>query len=298
LAASRLMGLTHEQTFFIVTLSCYTAAALLLWRSWVMKPFKLWTTFMHEFSHATGAWLCCHQVTGIEVHADEGGLTHWRGNNVECAKHLVVPAGYLGSCIWGCAIFLSTQGGDMCLRIMSLVLCAALLVCLLYAVCGQTKDPGDRLPLIFLSLGFMAVLGSVTVLCFIHLDGFTWCNELLEAMVIWLGVLNMIYATVDIYDDTVRRTDERSDAYVYAQMWPCCFPKCVGVIWLLLAIAAFGSTIYVSFKWGGTFGTGRPAEFDAYLPGPIVLGVAIVLRFLLPCIAFAGSGKEKSPLLG
>ena len=95
------MGLTYDQTYFIVTLSCYILTAALLWRSWVMKPFRLWTTFAHEFSHACAAWLCCHTVTGIEVNINEGGLTHWQGRNVECAKHLVLPAGYLGSTVRG-----------------------------------------------------------------------------------------------------------------------------------------------------------------------------------------------------
>lgn len=137
------MSLTYEQTFFIVTLCCYLIAAALLWRSVIMKPFKLWTTFLHEFSHAIGAWVCCHKVTGIEVHADEGGLTHWQGRNVDCARHLVLPAGYLGSTLWGCLIMLSVCS-DTFTRVMSILLIVALTICLFYASCGETKNPGDR----------------------------------------------------------------------------------------------------------------------------------------------------------
>jgi hypothetical protein len=150
------MPLTYDQTLFVVTLSCYIPTALLLWRSWVMKPFRLWTTFLHEFSHACAAWLCCHTVTGIEVHADEGGLTHWKGRNVECAKHAVLPAGYLGSTLWGCLILLSANDPFFA-RAMALALCAALFVCLGYAVCGQGSDKDGRFPLIFLSVGFIAL---------------------------------------------------------------------------------------------------------------------------------------------
>lgn len=72
-----------QQSYFLVTLLCYAAAVLLLWRSLLLKPFKLWTVFMHEFSHALAAWATCNTVTGIEVNADEGGLTHWKGHNTE-----------------------------------------------------------------------------------------------------------------------------------------------------------------------------------------------------------------------
>jgi len=290
-------GLTYDQIYFIVTLSCYLVAAGLLWRSWVLKPFKLWTTFQHEFSHALGAWVCCHTVTGIEVHADEGGLTHWKGRNVECAKHLVVPAGYLGSCMWGCLIMLSCMDPAFT-RIMALILTAALGVCLGYAMCGQTKDPSDRSTLIALSVGFMTILGGVTVACFFEL--FTGCQQLLEAMLLWVGALNMLYATVDIYDDTVRRTDERSDAYVYSQMVPgkllCCgSPQCVGCTWLLLAVGAFVGTIWGTLLWAGEL-PGDPS-WTAFLPGPLVLTVAVLCQLLLPCLC-AGGKSEGRPLLG
>ena len=56
-----------QQTFFIVTLSCYLAAVAVLWHSALLKPFKLFTVFLHEFSHAIAVWLTCNRVTGIEV---------------------------------------------------------------------------------------------------------------------------------------------------------------------------------------------------------------------------------------
>ncbi len=57
-------------------------------------------------------WICCGKVTGIEVQLNEGGLTQYefRSVNIErrmwLAAHLITPAGYLGSAIWGCAILI------------------------------------------------------------------------------------------------------------------------------------------------------------------------------------------------
>lgn len=289
------MPLTYDQTLFVVTLSCYIPTALLLWRSWVMKPFRLWTTFLHEFSHACAAWLCCHTVTGIEVHADEGGLTHWKGRNVECAKHAVLPAGYLGSTLWGCLILLSANDPFFA-RAMALALCAALFVCLGYAVCGQGSDKDGRFPLIFLSVGFIALLGGITVLCYMDLPSFTYCQQLLEAVLLWLGVLNMMNATIDIYDDTVKRAVDRSDAAQYAKLWGCCFAQCVGFTWLLLACGAFVGTFYASMLWAGTTNPSHQSDWTAFLPGPVVLGVACALQFFVPCL-LGGAGSEGKPLL-
>jgi hypothetical protein len=287
------MTLNQEQVFFIVTLSCYVVSAALLWRAWVMKPFKLWTTFMHEFSHACGAWLTCHQVTGIEVHMDEGGLTHWRGNNVACAKHVVLPAGYLGSALWGSATLLSTTE-DTWMSIMALVLTGALAASLVYALCGETKDPANRLPLIWISIGFGAVLGTLSVLTLLEV----WYGsaEFLEAVMIWIGTLNMLYAIIDIYDDTVRRSDERSDAYQYAKIWPCCFPRCVGFTWLLMSVALAGATVFTCIYI--VRGDSAPVNWTAYLPGPIVLGLSFGLQLCIPCLLNSGGVTENKPLLG
>ena len=63
-----------EQSFFLVTFLLYIISVRILWFSKIMK-LKLWTTFMHEFSHALAAWATCNTVTGIEVNENEGGVT-------------------------------------------------------------------------------------------------------------------------------------------------------------------------------------------------------------------------------
>eukprot|EP00971_Amphidinium_carterae_P008031 158844-Amphidinium_carterae.1 len=36
-------------------------------------------------------------MIGSEVHADQGGLTHWSSKRPKCAGFFVMPAGYLGA---------------------------------------------------------------------------------------------------------------------------------------------------------------------------------------------------------
>ena len=47
---------------------------------------------MHEFSHASAAWLTCGKVKKIEVYNNEAGIAGFSGGWRPC----VVPAGYVG----------------------------------------------------------------------------------------------------------------------------------------------------------------------------------------------------------
>mmetsp|Transcript_8406 Transcript_8406/g.16897 ORF Transcript_8406/g.16897 Transcript_8406/m.16897 type:complete len:298 (+) Transcript_8406:34-927(+) len=264
-----------EQTFFLVTFSLYLVAARILWYSKLLKPFKLWTTFMHEFSHALAAWATCNKVTGIEVNENEGGLTHWSGvqKRMRCSSHFVLPAGYLGSTAWGVAIILSCVE-PLWAQVMGCVLVAALLLCLLYALCGKTKE--QRMPLIMVSVGFGLWLGGLTA--FSIYDGATGWDLGLKASLLLVGTLNTLYGTVDIYDDTLVRTDSRSDAYKCAQLYPCWFPKCVGFTWLLLAVLAFAAAVFGFLALSES--DDASLSWWIYLPGPVALGVAVLVRIL------------------
>lgn len=250
---------------------------------------------MHEFSHACAAWLCCHTVTGIEVNLEEGGLTHWKGRNVECAKHAVLPAGYLGSALWGAGTLLACST-RVASQTMALVLTAACVVCLGYAICGQTSEFKHRFTMIAVSVGFGGALCGITVACLIG-DSFESCDLILEACLIWLAVLNMAYATIDIYDDTIRRSDERSDAYQYAKIWGCCTSRCVGSVWFLISCSLFlGAIVGVMYA---VHGSPDEAKWYHWLPGPLALGFAMVYSLLtcwLPTLG--GKPTEGKPLLG
>eukprot|EP00268_Persea_americana_P021177 TRINITY_DN2115_c3_g1_i3.p1 TRINITY_DN2115_c3_g1~~TRINITY_DN2115_c3_g1_i3.p1 ORF type:complete len:230 (-),score=5.11 TRINITY_DN2115_c3_g1_i3:119-808(-) len=94
----------HEQVVFLVTVGVFTVVILALWRTVLLTPFKLITVFLHETSHALACKLTCGQVEGIQVHANEGGVTHTRGG----IYWVILPAGYLGSSFWGMVLILAS----------------------------------------------------------------------------------------------------------------------------------------------------------------------------------------------
>lgn len=77
----------------------------------------------------------------------EGGLTHWTGkqSRMRFSQHIVLPAGYLGSTLWGVSIILSCVSPQSA-EAMGCVLLTALFICALYATFGKTH--GERTPLL------------------------------------------------------------------------------------------------------------------------------------------------------
>ncbi len=86
-------------------LALLLAAVALLWWSWEQPwvyPLRLLVTLLHEVSHGLGALATGGSIERITVAADGSGLCYTRGG----WRSVIIPAGYLGSMLWGCAILL------------------------------------------------------------------------------------------------------------------------------------------------------------------------------------------------
>uniref|UniRef100_A0A7S0Q164 Uncharacterized protein n=1 Tax=Coccolithus braarudii TaxID=221442 RepID=A0A7S0Q164_9EUKA len=139
----------------------------------------------------------------------------------------------------------------------------------------------ERCTIIFLCVFFGALCGGLTALDF---SG-AWKDSrfLLESVILFIGCANMIYGTYDIYDDTVRRKDERSDAFKFAQLSPCMAARCVGCVWFLIAatgcVGAIAGTIIIA---EGSNGVGKDSG------GPC--SNCLAFWKMVPALAVLGSG--------
>jgi len=274
----------EEQQYFIVTIMCYLLAIFAMWRSLAFKPFKIFSVFLHELSHAIAATATCNRVEGIEVTwSNEGGLCTYRGRIGACTKCVVLPAGYIGSTLWGCGLTIAC-GFENGARFVGIVLFVALLVTLFYGLCGKAKGIEERCTIVALCICFGALVCGLTAFDFS--DSWKHSEFLLESVVLFIGCTNMMYATYDIYDDTVRRKDERSDAYQYAQLAPCLFARCVGLFWFLLALTACALSIWATIDLVDEDNSvGKDGGSPCFsclpgwklIPGLSVLGIAIVV---------------------
>ncbi|KAG5527931.1 hypothetical protein RHGRI_028754 [Rhododendron griersonianum] len=214
-----------------------------LWRTFLLTPFKLITVFLHEASHAIACILTCGTVEGMEVHANEGGVTQTRGG----AYWVILPAGYLGSSFWG-MIFILASTNLLTTRIAAGCFAVALLIVLFVA----KNVSGDEFLLVQLAICRCHILPwTLRGLCvgFIVLFAVVWVLQeftkvrILRYVILFIallksdlanfaGVMNSLFSVYDIYDDLISRRVNSSDAEKFAEVCPCpCNGAAWGVIW-------------------------------------------------------------------
>ena len=200
-----------------------TGAVLLLWFTPVIIPLKILIVFFHELSHALAAWITGGSVESIRISPQQGGVTVTRGGNV----FLLISAGYLGSLLIGVLLFLGAVRSHADRIMMAVLGAVMLLIAVLYI--------RDVFALAFITGGGVLML---VVARFLSRD----VNDLVLRVV---GLTSMIYVPMDIFSDTIARSEMRSDAFMLAErfggatvIW--------GGLWLLISLAVIG----VCFRYG------------------------------------------------
>lgn len=81
------------------------AIVFVLWNipqlDFLLYPFRLFVTFVHEAGHSLVALLSGGRVLGFEVFSNGTGVATTAGGN----RLLILPAGYLGAALFGAALF-------------------------------------------------------------------------------------------------------------------------------------------------------------------------------------------------
>ena len=216
-----------SQTLFVLLYIAFCAIALVTWKSLLAKPMRLMSVFLHEMSHAVACWISGGTVYNMEVYENEGGVTRYAGG----CRCLIIPAGYCGVSIWS-MIFVILSGG----RKTATVAASVLTFCLLLALCYSPNKT-----LVYISLAY----ATVTAAC-IYIEWAVY-TPLLQFVILFYGVLIGLFAVADIHDDTIIRTSERSDAYACSTgVWPCCYPKVIGLQWAIFALVCQIAGIYIA----------------------------------------------------
>ena len=99
---------------------------------YVLYPFKVFSTWVHEMCHAIAAILMGGRVTRLTILANGGGMTNTSVNGAAWQRGFVSSAGYPGTSVTGCIMLLyrrSTLGptiGTIGLALCMLLSCALL----------------------------------------------------------------------------------------------------------------------------------------------------------------------------
>lgn len=95
--------------WFWVAASVSLVVSLTPWAHILLYPFKLFTTWVHECSHAFAAVLVGGSVASITIDPDTSGLTRSLVPASRLARGLVSSAGYLGAAVVGCLLMAATR---------------------------------------------------------------------------------------------------------------------------------------------------------------------------------------------
>ncbi len=175
-------------------LSFVPFAGLVTW------PLRLFSTFIHESSHALAALLSFGSVDSLVVYPNGSGVTWTSGG----WRFLISSAGYLGTTLFGVWMILSARKTTTARWAMGITGAMVLLLTALYA--GQ----GGSLPVFggaLLALGMMTVatrqglhvalrlvLGSLAACALFGTVGYLWTSGGLLTWVLGLGSAGLLLA--------------------------------------------------------------------------------------------------------
>jgi hypothetical protein len=96
-------------SWFWAAVAVSLVVSLTPWAQFLLYPFKLFTTWVHECGHALMTVLVGGQVTSITIEPDTSGLTRSLVPAGRVAGALVTSSGYLGAALVGCVLMAATR---------------------------------------------------------------------------------------------------------------------------------------------------------------------------------------------
>ena len=190
-------------------------AVLALWGTPVVYPLKIFVVFLHELSHGLAAVLTGGRIVEITLSANQGGVCTTSGG----WTWVILPAGYLGSMLWGGLILVAAARTDRDQLISVLIGAVVLAVTVLFVRSWFGLLYG-------LSFGAgMALLGAKAPRA---------ANDFVLKLI---GLTSVLYAVLDIWSDLIARQIDCSDAGQMARQF-FGTPLLWGIVWIVAALAA------------------------------------------------------------
>lgn len=195
---------------------------MVAWEYPILYPLKLLVVFFHESSHALATILTGGTVKELVINSQQGGHVISYGGN----EFIIISAGYIGSLLWGVAIYTASIKSRYDKIIMSVL---GLSIIIITVVLSRS---------LFSWLFGLLSGGAMLLMAKFLADKY---NDFALRLI---GLTSMMYAPLDIYSDTISRSYLESDAYLLAEysggttfMWGC--------IWILIS----AMVIFYCLKW-------------------------------------------------
>jgi hypothetical protein len=212
--------------WFWTAVAVSLVVSLTPWAQFLLYPFKLFTTWVHECGHALMTVLVGGRVTSITIQPDTSGITHSLVPVGRVAGGLVASSGYLGAAIVGCLLVAATRV-EKWAHVILLSLGAFMLLTLALWMRNL--------------FGFAVVLAWGVVLVTLARKGIANAPRFL------LSLLAIQVALNSVYDIRVLFLIDRvqSDAATMARLF--LLPSWVwATAWMLMSVAMLGATLWMT----------------------------------------------------
>ncbi len=214
--------------------SVAVVASLVAWQlpglHWLIYPFRLFVTFVHELSHGLAALLTGGQFIQFTVSTDTSGLAYSSGG----WRWLIIPAGYLGAALFGgVLLYLTNHISSSGRRALAIGLGLALLaVTLLFARNWTAFIFGALAGLALLALGWRGPeLGIGLGLNFLAIQ----CS--LNGLDSLVGLVKVSSGEGKVLSDAQSMADL---THIPAVFW--------ALLWSGLALAILGVSVYLTLR--------------------------------------------------
>ena len=196
------------------------AAALVLWDTFVVYPFRIFVVFLHEISHGLAAVVTGGAIESIYLSVDEGGVCRTRGG----WPFLILNAGYLGSLFWGATFLVLGERRTRSRTVVAVIGVFTLVVTLFYV---RT--------LFGFSYGLLAGGALMAVAAKLR-------PAVSEVLLAAIGATSALYAVWDIASDVLFRHSHESDAAALAALTG--IPAIVwGALWIAVSVGVLGYVV-------------------------------------------------------
>jgi hypothetical protein len=212
--------------WFWAAVAVSLAVSFTPWAPWLLYPFKLFTTWVHECGHALMTVLVGGRVASIVIEPDTSGLTRSLVPAGRVARGLVASSGYLGAAVVGCLLMAATRVEKWTRAIL-----LSLGACMLLTVVVWMRNP----------FGVAVVLAWGVALVALARAGMA------NALRFFLSLLAIQVALNAVYDIRVLFLIDRgrSDAATMARLF--LLPSWVwATAWMLMSVAMLASTLWMT----------------------------------------------------
>ena len=201
--------------WFIVGFAAFFAALWFFWDTSLVYPLKIFVVLLHEISHAIASVATGGGIEKITLDPRQGGACHCFGGNA----FITLSAGYLGSLLWGGAMFSAARSDKVKTSWVN----------------GFIGAMVVALTVLFVRGGFGMIFGIAFGLTMIFVSK-QMGSAVNRGLLLTLGLTSALYAILDIKSDVLDRPNIQSDAAMLSEITGVS-TTIWGLLWISIAIA-------------------------------------------------------------